>query len=87
MAKPTIIPTYEILPEGVQSIPATGKHRLVVATSGALYQFGFGATQPTVWSPHAVTINDGFNAPDEMGTMWIYNPNSVTLNINVHVGA
>lgn len=89
MATPTGLntPTHEIAPFGVQEIPATGKHRFVCALGNQNYVWGNGTTQPTSgWTPHVTTLNDGFNFPDEMGTIWIYNPNSATLNINVHEG-
>lgn len=87
MARPTMIPTYTIPSDGVQEIPSTGVHRFVSAIpSAGHYYYGFGTTEPTVWSVHTVTINDGYNAPDSMGKMWIYNPTSVPLSINVHRG-
>jgi hypothetical protein len=90
-----MIPTYTIPSDGVQEIPATGVHRFVSAIAGesyycgfgASYYYGFGATEPTEWSAHKITLNDGFNAPDAMGKMWIYNQSDVPLSINVHKGS
>ena len=86
----TNTPTLTLSAGEVDSVAATGVMRYVAGAKGVepqSYWYGFGATEPTVWSKHDITINDGFNAPDEMGKMWFWNQSDKELTINVHLGA